>query len=103
MDNWCVVEPGQRTPSPRCRRKITSPFCFLSAAKRRREDRRFLGADTIMDQLQNKTWEKRRVGLFVEKAPAREGTPIVNPESGEEIGVVTSGTFSPSCVHPSMA
>jgi len=38
---------------------------------------------------------RRRVGLIVEGPPAREGTTIVDAE-GKEIGVVTSGTLSPS-------
>ncbi|KAL8696225.1 MAG: hypothetical protein Q9224_002907, partial [Gallowayella concinna] len=39
---------------------------------------------------------KRRVGLIVEGAPAREGAQIVNLDDGEEIGTVTSGCPSPT-------
>lgn len=69
---------------------------FPVAAKRRRQDKRFLGAGVIMDQLKSKSWKKRRVGMIGEKVPAREGAGIVHPESGETIGTVTSGTFSPT-------
>ncbi|KAL8670036.1 MAG: hypothetical protein Q9168_005397 [Polycauliona sp. 1 TL-2023] len=39
---------------------------------------------------------KRRVGLIVDGAPAREGAQIVREEDGEEIGTVTSGCPSPT-------
>ncbi len=39
---------------------------------------------------------KRRVGLIVDGAPAREGAQIVKPDDGEEIGTVTSGCPSPT-------
>ncbi|KAL8885699.1 MAG: hypothetical protein Q9192_006602, partial [Flavoplaca navasiana] len=39
---------------------------------------------------------KRRVGLIVEGAPAREGAQIVRGEDGEEIGTITSGCPSPT-------
>ncbi|OQS01352.1 aminomethyltransferase [Achlya hypogyna] len=64
-------------------------------SKRRREEGGFPGADIILDQLNNKTWTKKRVGFTVEGAPAREGTEIYNA-AGDHVGVVTSGTFSPS-------
>ncbi|KAL8785212.1 MAG: hypothetical protein Q9213_003481 [Squamulea squamosa] len=39
---------------------------------------------------------KRRVGLIIDGAPAREGAQIVKPDDGEEIGTVTSGCPSPT-------
>lgn len=39
---------------------------------------------------------RRRVGLVVEGAPAREGAKIVGVDGGEEIGHVTSGCPSPT-------
>jgi len=69
--------------------------------KERREVGGFLGSETILSQLKPKKEggsgvERRRVGLIInDKAPAREGTRIVD-ESGNEIGFVTSGSPSPS-------
>ncbi len=43
---------------------------------------------------------RRRVGLMLDgKAPAREGTEIVDAQGGT-IGIVTSGGFSPSLGRP---
>ncbi|RHY08213.1 hypothetical protein DYB36_001151 [Aphanomyces astaci] len=64
-------------------------------SKRRREEGGFPGADIILDQLNNKTFTKKRVGFTVEGAPAREGAEVFNPQ-GERIGTVTSGTLSPT-------
>jgi aminomethyltransferase len=60
----------------------------------------FHGAEVILRQLKPKTKggagvERRRVGLIVEGAPAREGAEIVTPD-GERIGRVTSGCPSPT-------
>lgn len=62
---------------------------------------RFLGAETVLAQLVPKSKgglgvERRRVGLVVEGAPAREGAEIVTPEDGQKIGTVTSGCPSPT-------
>ncbi|KIV98839.1 glycine cleavage system T protein [Verruconis gallopava] len=68
--------------------------------KSRRATGGFLGADTILSQLKPKKdggsgVSRRRVGFTInDKAPAREGCKIVS-ESGEEIGVITSGGPSP--------
>ena len=69
--------------------------------KDRRIDGGFHGAETILPQLRPKKEggeapQRRRVGLIVEGAPAREGAEIVDPASGEEIGKVTSGCPSPT-------
>jgi aminomethyltransferase len=69
--------------------------------KSRRASGGFLGADTILAQLKTKKdggagVTRRRVGFTInDKAPAREGSKIVD-ESGNEIGVITSGSPSPS-------
>ncbi|KAN0117392.1 glycine cleavage system T protein [Hyaloscypha variabilis] len=68
------------------------------------EDRRtsggFHGAEIILSQLTPKSKggsgvERRRIGLIVEGAPAREGADIVD-EKGEKIGNITSGCPSPT-------
>ena len=61
-------------------------FCLI-AGKRRRAGRDFPGADKIMDQFLAKPKRgKRRVGIVVDKAPARPHYPVLNME-GEIIGV----------------
>ncbi|KAF9430046.1 hypothetical protein BGZ76_000987 [Entomortierella beljakovae] len=61
--------------------------------KRRRAEGGFLGAAKIQDQLKNGV-SRRRIGLVVQGAPAREGAPIF--ANGELVGKVTSGCPSPS-------
>ncbi|KAF9563893.1 hypothetical protein EC968_004662 [Mortierella alpina] len=61
--------------------------------KRRRVEGGFLGAEKIQDQLKNGV-SRRRVGLIVQGAPAREGAKIYS--NGELVGNVTSGCPSPS-------
>ena len=68
--------------------------------KDRRTDGEFHGSQVILSQLTPKSKggagvERRRVGLIVEGAPAREGAEIVN-DKGEKIGNVTSGCPSPT-------
>lgn len=68
--------------------------------KDRRTAGGFHGSDIILQQLTPKSKggagvERRRIGLIVEGAPAREGVEIVN-EKGEKIGNITSGCPSPS-------
>ena len=62
--------------------------------KRRRAEGGFPGADKILGQLAPNKPPKRRVGLRITGAPAREGSKIFSP-AGDQIGVVTSGTFAP--------
>ncbi|KAH9902233.1 hypothetical protein F4778DRAFT_736831 [Xylariomycetidae sp. FL2044] len=66
-------------------------------------EKRFHGADTILAQLTPRSKggrgvDRRRVGLVVEGAPAREGADILGPEGGDgaTLGVVTSGCPSPT-------
>ncbi|KAG0310670.1 hypothetical protein BGZ99_000217 [Dissophora globulifera] len=61
--------------------------------KRRRAEGGFLGAAKIQDQLKNGV-SRRRIGLVVQGAPAREGALIF--ANGEQVGQVTSGCPSPS-------
>ncbi len=59
----------------------------------------FIGADIILSQMQNGT-EYKRVGLQpLGKAPVRDGAILVNT-NGENIGVVTSGGYSPTLAKP---
>ncbi|ORY66352.1 uncharacterized protein BCR38DRAFT_429973 [Pseudomassariella vexata] len=63
-------------------------------------DGAFHGADVILGQIIPKSKggkgvERRRVGLVIEGAPAREGVEILDKE-GQKIGVVTSGCPSPT-------
>lgn len=62
-------------------------------SKRRRDEGGFLGADKILPQIKGGV-EKRRVGITVSGAPAREGAEIFSME-GAIIGKVTSGIPSP--------
>ncbi|KAF8867043.1 glycine cleavage system T protein [Acephala macrosclerotiorum] len=68
--------------------------------KDRRTAGGFHGSDVILSQLTPKSKggagvERRRIGLIVEGAPAREGAEIVD-EEGENIGNITSGCPSPT-------
>ena len=66
-------------------------------SKSRRERKDFPGAEIIMKQLKDKP-TRRRVGLKgIDKGPAaRKGASIIEAETGQEIGRVTSGGPSPS-------
>ena len=67
--------------------------------KRRRAEGGFAGDMRILAELENGPAQKR-VGLNVEgRQPVREGALILDPE-GEEVGRVTSGTFSPTLQRP---
>jgi len=68
---------------------------------RRRVEGGFLGAEKILTpegKLRKVT--RKRVGLMGMKAPAREGAEIYDGTGENKIGVVTSGTFSPSLKRP---
>lgn len=66
----------------------------FAIGKRRREAADFPGAKRILRELAGDR-ARVRVGLRVEGAPAREGAVITDGD-GTNIGVVTSGGFSPS-------
>src|SRR4029077_11758238 len=68
-------------------------------AKNRRAAADFPGAPTILRQLAEGPTRKR-VGIRPDgRAPAREGTQILDP-SGNPVGRVTSGGFGPSLGAP---
>jgi len=68
-------------------------------SKRRREEGGFNGWDKIKKDLQNGV-SKIRVGIKPSgRIIAREGTKIFSSE-GDEIGIITSGTFGPSVNSP---
>lgn len=66
----------------------------FAVSKRRREAADFPGAQRILAEREGQLTRKR-VGLIVEGAPAREGAEILDA-SGAAVGVVTSGGFAPS-------
>ena len=60
----------------------------------------FPGAQIILEQIQTKDVQRKRVGLLGQgRAPIREGAELVNAQ-GEKIGVVTSGSFGPTAEAP---
>ena len=70
-----------------------------SIGKRRREEGGFPGADVIQKQLADGV-TRRRVGIKpTGRAPAREGTEIVD-QDGKAIGAITSGGFGPTVDGP---
>jgi len=73
---------------------------IIPASRRGRESSGFNGAETVIPQLTPVSKggagvKRRRVGLVVDGAPAREGAEIVDAE-GNVIGKVTSGCPSPT-------
>ncbi|KAI0540700.1 glycine cleavage system T protein [Xylaria digitata] len=62
---------------------------------------KFYGADVVLAQLTPKSKggsgvTRRRVGLAIEGAPAREGAEIISSDNNEKVGIVTSGCPSPT-------
>ena len=73
---------------------------IIAKSRRSGDAAEFNGAETILPQLTPKSKggagvSRRRVGLIVEGAPAREGAEVVDSE-GNAIGKVTSGCPSPT-------
>jgi aminomethyltransferase len=67
--------------------------------KRRKAEKGFPGADRVIDQLNNGV-SRRLVGIQpVDKAPARDGTAVVDG-ARRTIGTVTSGGFGPTVGGP---
>uniref|UniRef100_A0A060T8W2 Aminomethyltransferase n=1 Tax=Blastobotrys adeninivorans TaxID=409370 RepID=A0A060T8W2_BLAAD len=65
-------------------------------AKPRREEANFNGADTILQQIKNKS-AKVRIGLVSEGPAPRQDTPVYSAnDTSKPIGVVTSGSMSPT-------
>jgi len=63
--------------------------------KGRRETGDFIGAAAVLKHLKEGP-PRRRVGLIVEGAPARQGAQVYAPSQSESIGAVTSGIPSPT-------
>ncbi len=63
-----------------------------TVGKRRRAEGGFLGSDVILNQI--KSPSRRRIGLLVEGAPARQNAEIYADD--KRVGIVTSGCPSPS-------
>lgn len=80
----------------------TSPIeadLVWSISKRRRAEGGFPGAARVQKELADGP-SRKRVGILPEgRAPAREGTEIVD-SSGNKIGIVTSGGFGPTVNGP---
>lgn len=66
----------------------------FAVSRRRREAADFPGAERILAEREGKL-SRKRVGLLIEGAPAREGAEILDA-SGAVIGTITSGGFAPS-------
>jgi len=80
----------------------TSPVeagLLWSIQKRRREEGGFPGADRIKAEIAGGV-ARKRVGIRPEgRAPARDGTEIVD-DAGNKLGIVTSGGFGPTIGGP---
>ena len=63
-------------------------------SKARRTPGSFVGSERILDEINNKTWTRKRVGFTIKGAPARQGEAVLNAD-GVQVGVVTSGSHSP--------
>ena len=64
--------------------------------KRRRQEKDFLGADRILNELESGP-QRKRVGIVLEgRSIAREGAELQSSDGQQEIGKVTSGGYSPS-------
>lgn len=70
-----------------------------SIQRRRLDDGRFPAAPRIRAEVVNGP-RRQRVGIAIDdRIPARQGYDILSVD-GETVGVVTSGTFSPTLNHP---
>ncbi|KAF2862666.1 glycine cleavage system T protein [Piedraia hortae CBS 480.64] len=79
---------------------VEAALAWIIPKSRRGVGAKFYGHETILSQLTPKSKggqgvTRRRCGLVVQGAPAREGAQIVD-SSGETVGNVTSGCPSPS-------
>lgn len=71
-----------------------------SIQTRRREAGGFPGADVVQRQLASGP-PRRRVGLRADgRQPVRDDAPLVDPTSGDEVGLVTSGGYGPTVGGP---
>ncbi len=69
-----------------------------TVGKRRREEGGFLGFDRVKKEIADGVG-KKRCGFITKGPSAREGSKIFDKE-GNEVGLVTSGTYSPSLKIP---
>ncbi len=67
--------------------------------KRRREDAAFLGAATILKQIEEGVISKRVALLPMTKAPVRAGVKLVDADDNN-IGMISSGGYSPTLSKP---
>ena len=82
---------------------VEAGLSWVIGKDRRGGNSNFIGSSKVLEQLKKDVGPpRRRIGLIVEGAPAREGAPIFSSsssgtEGGEEnIGTVTSGIPSPT-------
>jgi len=73
---------------------VEGTLLWVIAKRRRAEPGSFVGSERILTELANKSATRKRAGFVCGGAPVREGTPLLDAE-GNEVGVVTSGGFSP--------
>ncbi|XWW93030.1 hypothetical protein V2A60_000958 [Cordyceps javanica] len=78
---------------------VEAGLSWIIPKERRATDAGFHGAEVVVPQMTPRSKggagvQKRRVGLVVEGAPAREGATI--QKDGETIGTITSGVPSPT-------
>jgi len=74
---------------------VEGSLLWVIAKRRRAEPGSFVGSERILSELENKSATRKRAGFVVKSgAPVREGTPITD-SSGEQVGIVTSGGYSP--------
>src|SRR5207237_8589912 len=95
------AEPGSGLDGPHVDEATTRVEAGLAwtIGKRRRAAGGFPGAAMILRELAEGT-ARRRVGIRPDgRAPAREGTAIIEA-AGSRIGTVTSGGFGPSLGAP---
>eukprot|EP01095_Lingulamoeba_sp_RSL-Kostka_P015361 TRINITY_DN7045_c0_g1_i1.p1 TRINITY_DN7045_c0_g1~~TRINITY_DN7045_c0_g1_i1.p1 ORF type:complete len:414 (-),score=125.22 TRINITY_DN7045_c0_g1_i1:170-1411(-) len=78
-----------------------SASLLWTISKPRRENGNFVGFDKFKQERTGKTTERKRVGFVVDtRRPLRQNVEIINPETKEVVGSITSGGFSPSLKKP---
>ncbi|PFH48645.1 hypothetical protein AMATHDRAFT_64944 [Amanita thiersii Skay4041] len=79
--------------------ETTSPveagLSWVVSAERRDDVNGFIGAQEVLRQIKEGP-KRRRIGMVVSGAPARQGAKIFKPGSDEQIGTITSGIPSPT-------
>lgn len=73
---------------------VEGSLLWVIAKRRRAEKGSFVGSERILTELENKSAARKRAGFVVSSgAPVREGVALFS--NGEQVGVTTSGGFSP--------